>query len=137
MIALVGTPLSITPILIQQAAGILGGQGGRHTSGKLGVPMATSGNNLYMAWPNNDTGHYNVFFEKSFDGGKTLKTMMISAPNNGHTVHQDVQISASASAVYVTWWTNKTGVLMPVFKASNDNGNTFGKTMILNSTSAP
>jgi hypothetical protein len=63
--------------------------------------------------------------------------MMISAPNNGNTVHQDVQISASASAVYVTWWTNKTGVLMPVFKASNDNGNTFGKTMILNSTSAP
>jgi hypothetical protein len=42
-IALVGTTLSITPILIQQAAGILGGQGGRHTSGKLGVPMATSG----------------------------------------------------------------------------------------------
>ncbi|MDQ6864404.1 MAG: hypothetical protein M3044_11335 [Thermoproteota archaeon] len=49
------TTLSITPILIQQAAGILGGQGGRHRSGRLGDPRATSGNNLYMAWPNNDT----------------------------------------------------------------------------------
>jgi hypothetical protein len=137
MIALVGTTLSITPILIQQSAGILGGQGGRHTSGKLGVPMATSGNNLYMAWPNNDTGHWNVFFAKSTGGGKTLKTMMISAPNKGNTIHQDTQISASGSNVYVTWWTNKTGTLMPVFKASNDNGDTFGKTMTLNSTSAP
>jgi hypothetical protein len=36
------------------------------------VPMALSGNNLYMAWPNNDTGHWNVFFAKSTDGGKTL-----------------------------------------------------------------
>jgi hypothetical protein len=102
----------------------------------LGVPIATSGNSLYMAWPNNDTGHWNVFFAKSSDGGKTLKTMMISAPNKGNTVHQNVQISASANNVYVTWWTNKTGVLMPIFKASTDNGNTFGKTMILNSTSS-
>ncbi|MFZ0514557.1 MAG: hypothetical protein WAM14_23335 [Candidatus Nitrosopolaris sp.] len=36
--------------------------------------------------------------------------------------------------VFVTWWTNKTGTDMPVFRASNDNGNTFGKTMMLNST---
>jgi len=41
-----------------------------------GVPMVTSGNDLYMAWSNNDTGHFNVFFAKSTDGGKT------SAKNN-------------------------------------------------------
>lgn len=45
------------------------------------VPMATSGSNLYMAWSNNDTGHWNVFFAKSVDGGKMLKTTMISSPN--------------------------------------------------------
>jgi hypothetical protein len=101
---------------------------------RSGVPMVTSGNNLYMAWPNNDTGHWNVFFAKSTDAGKTLKTIMISAPNKGHTVDRDTQISASGANVYVTWWTNKTGTDMPVFRASNDNGNTFGKTMILNST---
>jgi len=61
------------------------------------VPMATSGNNLYMAWPNNDTGHWNVFFAKSIDSGKTLKTMMISVPNKGHTIDQNTQISASGS----------------------------------------
>jgi hypothetical protein len=100
------------------------------------VPIATSGNNVYTAWPNNDTGHWGVFFEKSTDGGKTLgKTIMLSAPNKGNVVDLNVDIAASGSNVIVTWWTNKTGLLMPVFKASSDNGNTFGKTMILNSTS--
>ena len=97
------------------------------------VPMATSGSNLYMAWPD-DTGHWNVFFAKSVDGGKTLKTTMISTPNKGHTADLNTQIFASGSNVYVTWWTNKTGVLMPVFRASDDNGGTFGKAMTLNST---
>ena len=104
----------------------------------LGAPIATSGNNLYMAWPNNETGHWGVFFAKSMDGGKTLgKTIMLSAPNKEHVVDLNVDIAASGSNVLVTWWTNKTGVLMPVFKASSDNGDTFGKTMILNSTSIP
>jgi hypothetical protein len=102
-----------------------------------GVPMATSGNNVYMTWANNDTGHFNVFFAKSVDGGKTLNTMMISAPNKGHTLDQNTEISASGNNLYVTWWTNKTGILMPVFRASNDNGSTFGKTMLLNSTGSP
>jgi len=99
-----------------------------------GVPMTTSGSNLFMAWPNNDTGHWNVFLAKSIDGGMTLKTMMISAPNKGNTIVQNTQISASGSNMYVTWWTNKTGTLMPVFTASNDNGKTFGKAITLNST---
>ncbi|HYT02985.1 MAG TPA: hypothetical protein VEL70_08740 [Candidatus Acidoferrum sp.] len=37
-------------------------------------------------------------------------------PNKGHITDQNKQISASGSKVYVTWWTNKTGVLMPVFR---------------------
>jgi len=26
------------------------------------APIATSGNNVYTSWSNNDTGHWNVFF---------------------------------------------------------------------------
>lgn len=84
--------------------------------------------------PNNDTGHWNVFFAKSTDGGKTLKIMMISATNIGNTIDQNTEIAASGSNVYVSWWTNKTGVLMPLFTASNDGGNTFSKPIMLNST---
>jgi hypothetical protein len=101
---------------------------------RVAVPIATSGSIVYMAWPNNDTGHWNVFFAKSTDGGKTLKTMMISAPNKGNTIDQNTEITASGNNVYVTWWTNKTGVLMPLFTASNDGGNTFAKPIMLNST---
>jgi hypothetical protein len=104
---------------------------------KVAAPVATSGNNIYVAWPNDDMGQLGVFFAKSTDGGKTLsKTMMLSSPNNGKVVDLNVDIAASGSNVLVTWWTNKTGVFMPVFKASNDNGDTFGKTIMLNSTEA-
>lgn len=99
------------------------------------APIATVGANVYIAWNNNDTGHWNVLFVKSNDGGKTFgKNIMLSAPNKGNTVDQNVRIAASGSNVYVTWWTNKTGALIPVFRGSNDNGNTFGKTVTLNST---
>ena len=103
----------------------------------LEAPIATSGNNTHIVWANNDTGNFNVFFAKSTDGGRTLKTMMISAPNKGNTIDQNTEISASGNHVYVTWWTNKTGILMPVFRASNDNGDTFAKAITLNSTGVP
>jgi hypothetical protein len=42
------------------------------------------------------------------DCGKTFgKTIMLSAPNNGHTVDQNVQLAASGSNVYGTWWTQQ------------------------------
>ncbi len=102
-----------------------------------GPLIAISGNNTYIVWANNDTGHFSVFFAKSTDGGKTLKTTMLSATNKGNTINYITEISASGNHVYVSWWTNKTGILMPVFRASNDNGNTFGKTVTLNSTGVP
>jgi hypothetical protein len=64
--------------------------------------MATSGNHVVMAWTNNETGLWNVFFAKSDDGGKTLKIIMITAPNKGNTIDQNTEISASGSNVYVT-----------------------------------
>jgi lipopolysaccharide export LptBFGC system permease protein LptF len=102
---------------------------------KIAAPIATSGNNVYIAWSNNDTGRWNVFFAKSVDGGKTFgNTIMLSAPNKGGVVNQNVELASSVSNVYVTWWTNKTGTLMPIFRASNDTGDTFGKPIMLNST---
>jgi|GEM_PF-2959047 hypothetical protein len=60
-----------------------------------GAPIATSANNVYIAWNNNDTGHWNVFFLKSIDGGKTFeKNIMSIAPNKGQVVDKNVQIAA-------------------------------------------
>ncbi len=99
------------------------------------VPISTTADNVYMAWTNNDTGHWRVLFAKSGDGGKTFRTIVLTAPSNtGHGVHEKTEITASGSRVYVTCWTNQTGTFMPVFIASNDSGNTFGKPVTLNST---
>jgi hypothetical protein len=88
-----------------------------------------------MTWANNDTGHWNVFFAESSDGGRTMsKTIILSTPNKGHVIDQNTSLTANGNSVYVTWWTNKTGLLEPVFRASNDGGNTFGP-IVLNSTS--
>jgi hypothetical protein len=44
-------------------------------------------------------------------------------------------ITASGDNVYVTWWDNKTGTREVFFRASTNNGDTFGNTIMLNSTS--
>ena len=99
------------------------------------APISATADNAYMAWTNNDTGHWKVFFTKSDDGGRTFRTIVLSAPSvTGHVVHENTEIAASGSKVYITWWTNQSGALIPVFRASNDSGNTFGKTLIVNST---
>lgn len=98
------------------------------------APIAISGSNVYVAWADNETGHWNVFFAKSFNAGMTFKTMVISAPNKGNVVDHDALITASGSDVSLAWWTNKTGTDMPVFRASNDNCKTFGNMINLNST---
>lgn len=69
---------------------------------------------------------------------KTFKTSILGVPiANGHVVNQNAEIISSGSSVFVTWWTNKTDTFQPVFRASIDNGDTFEKTIRLNSTSAP
>ena len=99
------------------------------------APISTNADNVYMAWTNNDTGHWKVFFAKSGDGGKTFRTIVLNAPSTtGNVVHENTEITASGSRVYVAWWTNQTGTFMPVLRASNDSGNTFGKPVILNRT---
>jgi len=118
LVALLFVTVVIYGIPIQSAAAVeSGGIRGAIWPGREDAPIAISANNVYIAWNNNDTGHWNVFFVKSNDGGKTFgKNIILSAPNKGHVIDQNVQIAASASNVYVTWWTNKTGVSMPVFR---------------------
>lgn len=77
------------------------------------APLATYENNVCTAWPNNDTGHWKVFFAKSSDDGKTISETMLSTPNKGRDIDQNTSIEASGNNVYVTWWTNKTGSDMP------------------------
>src|SRR5919108_3773712 len=97
------------------------------------APIATSGDNVYVTWWDNKTGNWEVFFAKSTDSGETFDDTINLSNANGRS--EDASIAASGDNVYVTWWDNKTGTREVFFRASTNNGETFGNTIMLNSTS--
>jgi hypothetical protein len=95
------------------------------------APIATSGNNVYIAWPSNQTGHLEILFRASSDNGQTFidKVNLSNTPNVDSI---DPQLSTSGNHVYVSWWEDYgNGTRVPFFTASNDNGRTFQSAMAL------
>ncbi len=95
------------------------------------APVATSGNNVYIVWPSNATGHLEISFRASSDNGQTFadKVNLSNTPNVDST---DPQIATSGNYVYISWWEdygNETRT--PFFTASNDNGRNFQSAMSL------
>ena len=88
--------------------------------------IATSGDNVYIAWGTNNTVHPEIMFRASTDGGKTFGEK-INLSNTSNVDSVDREIAASGSNVFVAWWergnqTNNEAVM----KISTDNGKTFG-----------
>ena len=140
ILAIIVTLLAITSIIstiyanqIPLAKGII------PPSPPVSRALPPSSGNIYLAWISNDTGHSNVLFAKSGDAGRTFsKTIFLNSPNTGKIMNANVFTAITGGDVYVTWWTNKgiSGhIFRPVFRASHDNGNTFGNIIKLNSTS--
>ncbi len=100
------------------------------------APLAVAGNNIYVVWWENKTGNWEIFFRASSDNGMTFGNEMNLS--NDTTRSDDGNIAALGNNVYVTWWdtSNQTGLRIPVFIASNDNGATFGERVRL-SENAP
>ena len=114
-----------------QAATAIGSQSTGAGAGRAQAPMATSGdNNVYVTWWSNKTGNDEVMFKASTDGGKTFSNKM-NLSNSPKSDSQDVQIAAAGNNVYVTWWERNQTMNEPVMRVSNDNGKTFGETIML------
>lgn len=89
------------------------------------VPIASSGNNVYVVWSGNDTGHLEITFRVSTDNGQTFEDK-VNLSNTPGVDSIDPQISASGNHVYITWWEDYgNGTRVPFFKTSNDYGITF------------
>jgi hypothetical protein len=88
------------------------------------IPIAISDDNIYLAWPTNKTGNYEVMFRASTDGGTTF-TDKINLSNSTDAESQDVQIAADNDNVIVTWWERNATSNEPVVTISTDNGTTF------------
>jgi hypothetical protein len=114
------------PLVLKQAA--YGAASGHPL--KQAAPIATSGDNVYIAWWSNKTGNDEVMFKASTDSGKTFVDKM-NLSNSTNAESQDAQITAAGNNIYVTWWERNQTSDEPVLRVSNDNGKTFGeKTML-------
>ncbi len=105
------------------------------TSGQIApvllAPMATSGNNVYVVWPSNQTGILEIVFRASSDNGQTF-TDKVNLSNTPNADSIDPEIATSGNHVYISWWEDfGNGTKSPFFKASNDNGLTFGSVLSL------
>lgn len=96
------------------------------------APIAGSGNYVYVVWWDNKTENWEVFFARSTDNGRTFEQPLNLSNNTGRS--ENAQIFALQENVYVTWWDNSTGTREVLFRASTDNGNSFGQATILKST---
>ena len=96
------------------------------------IPIAASGDNVYVAWDSNKTGNREILLRASSDGGNTFDDKInISNSTNGRSDMQDV--AASGNNVYVTWCDDKTGDMEIYIRKSTDGGKTFGDTIMLKS----
>jgi hypothetical protein len=126
LIALGTTTLAI--LAAESAYGTIIDGAKKRVAEKKGEPakIATSGDNVYIAWGSNKTAHPEIMFRASTDSGKTFGEK-INLSNTSNVDSVDREIAASGSNVFVAWWergnqTNNEAVM----KISTDNGKTFG-----------
>ena len=101
------------------------------------APIATSGSNVYITWSSNKTTeNFEIIFRASTDGGNTFGPK-INLSNSTKVDSVDPSIGAEGRNVYVSWWeiNDKDLTREPVFRASNDDGATFGPILKLASNS--
>ena len=96
-------------------------------SGTAAEPqVATTGDHVYIAWSDSMSGNRDVYLISSGNGGESFDDPINLSKNGG--VSDQPQISATEDGhVYVTWRDSISGSKEILFRASNDNGNTFGE----------
>jgi hypothetical protein len=119
--------IGVTPILLQQESSAAKVQ---FPGARAAAPVATSGDNVYIAWWTNKTGNDEVMFRASTDGGKTFGDK-INLSNTTKSESQDAHIDASGDRVFVTWWERNATSEEPLLRTSTDMGATFGPIMKL------
>jgi hypothetical protein len=105
------------------------------TSYKLGIKqepkIAISGKNLYIIWSDYSLGFAEIFFTKSTDNGTSFSSPIALGTSFGAV--GETRLAGYANNVYVMWIgsANKVEAGAVLFRASTDNGSTFGSTISL------
>src|SRR3712207_879166 len=102
-----------------------------------GVAIAASGDNVYLTWPSNRTGNWEVMFRASNDGGNTFADRInLSNTTNSDSTLLNAIITSGEDNVHVSWKDNKTGNVETYVRTSTDGGQTFGEAIMINGTGA-
>lgn len=100
--------------------------------------ISTSNNNVYFVWqesmPGTDIRNYDILFKSSIDNGSSFSQEINFSNNSGFSEHP--QISSAVDNVHVIWADDTNGNKQVYFRASNDNGNTFGEAIKLSNNSS-
>jgi hypothetical protein len=100
--------------------------------------ISASNNNIYVVWqesmPGSDIRNYEILFKRSIDNGSSFSQEINLSNNSGFSEHP--QISSAAENVNVIWADDTNRNKQVYFRASNDNGNTFGEAIKLSNDSS-
>jgi hypothetical protein len=92
--------------------------------------IAVSDNDVYVIWANYIPGDYDIFFRSSNDNGATFSNAVNLETSFG--LADLPQVAVSDNHVYVTWHDYSLAEGLDIFfRASNDNGATFGTAVSL------
>ena len=86
--------------------------------------IAAVGNNVYVTWEDTTPGNRDIFFAASNNNGTSFGTPINLSNNTGGS--SNPQIATVGNNVYVTWEDNTPGNIDIFFRASNNNGTSFG-----------
>jgi hypothetical protein len=131
ILSLITTIVATSILLESQYVGALRNDLDENQVTTAKVPMAVSGNNVYLVWPSNKTtSDFETMFRASTDGGQTFGEK-INLSNTTNADSWRVEIAGEGDNVIVSWWeTNQTSDT-PVARISTDAGQTFGPMLVL------
>jgi hypothetical protein len=114
--------IAITTLTVQSSYAA-----GKRDTGGVPAIIATSDENVYVVWGNNDTANNNseVMFRASIDGGQNYADK-VNLSNSTGSNSTDFDVEATIDNVIVSWWETNQTSSEPVIVFSGDRGATFG-----------
>ena len=94
-----------------------------NNSSSLFPQISSFGNNTFVVWQDNSTGHHEIFLRKSSNGGSTFDNPINLSNNNSSSLFP--QISSFGNNTFVVWQDNSTGNDEVILRKSSNGGSTF------------